>query len=198
MLAELSQINNQGRDSIRIAEFKAKLRKLFSLTDKSSENYFSITADEAVNRFVALITFLYDVKMEELWSVVEKYDDLNYSELYRKLLNQPEPTTSMPASVSIQPENTIAPPQAFVNPPRAKKESETRSEKLKKLSYAEMKEQIENQFKKDAQGQFMNISEVLKELERLAAKYEDDHIRDLYIFNEADRKFEWNETLIKE
>lgn len=204
LIAELKQINLQKRDPIRMAEFKAKLRKIFSPADKLTEKYFFISPDEAVNKFIALVTFFLEVTPEELWETVEKFAGLNYKELYRRLNNQAVeeiPLTMQKQKLTntqaVPTEEIIAPPQALVKPPRAKKEQEVKVEKVKKLSYAEIKEQIENQFRKDQNGQFMNISEVLKELERLASKFEDDRIRDLYIFNEKDGKFEWHEDLLR-
>lgn len=195
LAADFVKINVQGKDPLRMAEFKAKLRKLFSPTDNINENYFLISPDEAVDRFVALLTFFTDINPEKLWSTVEKFSDLNYVELYKRLLNQTAVEAPIPTykSQKTQVEEAVVPAAVKSEPQPV---SQPKVTLKKKMTFAEMKERINNQFEKDGSGQFMNIAEVLKELERLAAMEGDERIRDLYIFNEKDGRFEWNEELL--
>jgi hypothetical protein len=80
--------------------------------------------------------------------------------------------------------------EAYVNPDLMKESPETASNS--KLNYAEIKQQMENKYKKDAEGNFQELEKVLIELNDLAEKYTDPKIAELYYFDEVSGKFVWN------
>ena len=66
------------------------------------------------------------------------------------------------------------------------------------LTYKEIRRQIESRFPKDKTGHFLNIVDVMHELERIGHDQGDLKVRDLYYFNEQTGSFEWNENLLKD
>lgn len=67
-----------------------------------------------------------------------------------------------------------------------------------KADYFDIKEYIEEKFKKDESGQFVDVESVFAELQNIAIDEDDDKILELYFFNEQTGKFEWNDKLIEE
>ncbi|MFA6105784.1 MAG: hypothetical protein WC725_04310 [Patescibacteria group bacterium] len=68
----------------------------------------------------------------------------------------------------------------------------------RRLSYKEIRKQLESRFAKDSYGHFLNVTDVLNELQKISVTQEDPHIKDLYYFNEQAGGFEWNENLLKD
>ena len=60
------------------------------------------------------------------------------------------------------------------------------------LATGQVKSQIESQFKKDADGNFIDIEGVMAKLNELAEKYNDPKIAEMYYFDEKENKFKWN------
>ncbi len=212
IVKEFFSVKQRG-DTMTFAEFSGKLKEIFSpKNDPIFQKYVLVNPDEAVRRFTELATFFFLMEPKDIWYAVDVFVNPKRGVTGNSVVaNRPQPSVISvlkqespkltPPVPKIEPKpaaTMIAPPQALVKPPLPKKELEVRVEKIRKMSFAEMKAQIDNQFKKDPNGQFINISEVLRELERLAAKFGDDRIRDLYIFSENDSKFEWNEKLMSE
>jgi hypothetical protein len=98
-----------------------------------------------------------------------------------------------PADSSLE---SIPAPQAFQKPPEPKKEEEKKPEvkQKPKLSYGDIRKQIETRFPKDPNGEFVNVMDVLAELAKMAGENGDDKIKDLYYFNEQTSQFEWHDT----
>lgn len=96
-------------------------------------------------------------------------------------------------------DESVSAPKAFEHPLEAKPhpQGDEAPRRSQGVFLSDVKKQIETKFPKGNDGQFLNISEVLRELEKLGAKYNDDRIYDLYIFNEKTGKFEWNDALFK-
>jgi hypothetical protein len=57
---------------------------------------------------------------------------------------------------------------------------------------AQIKSEIESQFKKDDKGNFEDIETVLAMLSTLSEKYNDPKIADMMYFDEKENKFKWN------
>ncbi len=210
LVNELKTINDRGNNSLEVAEYNAKLKVVMSAkNDPELSKYVLVDPNNAVIRFVDLANFFTGITSDTIWFVVDTFahpeeiespvpgEEIKLSATMVKS-DQIAPTSSSPApSIKSTPAvPVITPPQAIINPPFQKKVSEVKVEKNSKISYAEMRAKIESQFRKDQNGQFINISEVLRELQRLAAKFGDDQVRDLYIFSEKDSKFEWNSKLL--
>jgi len=60
-----------------------------------------------------------------------------------------------------------------------------------RLSTAQIKSQIESEFKKDIDGNFINIEGVMRKLEEFTEMYNDPKIADLIYYDEEDDKFKW-------
>ena len=200
IVAEHSAIRQRGNDALDMAAFNSKLKDIFSsTTDPFFQKYILVNPEDAVGRFTQFALFFFLMESKDVWYAVDVFMHPDRKIVPEESVLTHSPINSSPTMAKIEPkppEPTIAPPKAFVSPPRAKKEPEVKVEKEKKFSYSEIKAQIVNQFPKDVKGEFLDISAVLRELERLAGKFADDSIRDLYIYNEQSGKFEWNDQLI--
>lgn len=73
-----------------------------------------------------------------------------------------------------------------------------KNQTISKSSLSEIKKQIEDKYKKNKEGQFVDLEGVHNELQSIANEENDERIRDLYFFNEQTGKFEWNDKLIEE
>lgn len=62
--------------------------------------------------------------------------------------------------------------------------------------HSAIRDVIEEEYEKDADGNFKEPEKILEGLELLATKYNDDKIRELFIFNEQTGSFEWNNQLL--
>jgi len=80
--------------------------------------------------------------------------------------------------------------------PKVKNEAENNKvltePKLTAPSYAEIKAKILQFFPKDEQGEIIDTEGVFEVLEKTAAKYGDDKIKEMYYYNEETEKFEWS------
>ncbi|MEK7680514.1 MAG: hypothetical protein AAB348_00475 [Patescibacteria group bacterium] len=61
------------------------------------------------------------------------------------------------------------------------------------VSLNDVKKNIEREFKKDAEGQFVNLEGALAKLADLAEKYGNPDIAEMYYFDEGENKFKWKE-----
>ena len=110
----------------------------------------------------------------------------------------PKKDNSMPKPEKVATSNSrvVSAPQALVNPSAViEKTDEKTEENQKKYSYSEIRKRVENSFAKDNGGNFLNITDVLGELQKISAMQGDPRIKDLYIFNEEKGRFEWNEKM---
>lgn len=64
------------------------------------------------------------------------------------------------------------------------------------ISYPSIKSQIESKFPTGPDGQFLDLKAVFAELDRIRKETGDPRIMDLYYYNEADGRFEWNTELL--
>ena len=60
------------------------------------------------------------------------------------------------------------------------------------INYQEIKQEIENKFSKDKDGDYEDIPGVLELLERIAKEQNDDKITELFFWDEDSEKFKWN------
>ncbi len=65
------------------------------------------------------------------------------------------------------------------------------------VDYKKIKEQIEKRFLNTLTGKIENIQGLLSLLEILSKQYNDPNILSLYYFDEQERKFKWNNELLK-
>src|SRR3989338_10003650 len=64
----------------------------------------------------------------------------------------------------------------------------------KSVGLSDIKKIVENKFPKKPDGQFADPTEAVTMLNDLAERYNDERIRELYIFNEKTGAFEWNDA----
>jgi hypothetical protein len=202
-------------DSLRQSEFQNKLSQILFYNNELSEKYFFTTSDVAVKKFISLVIFLQSVDQNEIWLSVDNfmYPDKYKDKILAEISSSTTPTSSTP--ISPKPVSApTAPPPPQVRPatslqPAPKQEAKPRAElpsgsgagepKLvvpstirPKSSPAQIKSEIESQFKKDAEGNFADIEGVMAKLGELAEKNNDSKIAEMIYFDEKENKFKWN------
>lgn len=197
LFVEVNKLSASNKTSIDKAAVFEKVTKILFPKDNELFNKY-ITADptSVVNRLISFIDFLNTTKDEDIPSVLVRNNLEIEKEINSKIkLNQTKmikPAEEKEKSVAIDA------PQALIKPSAiAKKSDQDKVITPRKLSYVEIKNRIENSFKKDQTGSFLNISAVLSELQKISALQGDPKIKDLYIFNEKRGAFEWNEGMLK-
>lgn len=198
LVKEINLIVRRGGDSIAQAEFESKLKQImFPKADSLPAKYVYVNPDESVNKFIDLVVFFQAVEPKEIDAVIDNFlhpennpaktstDDSGPARVAVKKVPAsvpPVPPASRPSSaVGLPAPRAVAP----AKPAQPKPEP-------KKLSPAQIKSQIEVQFKKSVDGQFQDLDGVLNRLNQLAEQYHDQSIADLYYFDEKDGTFKWN------
>jgi len=202
-------------DSLRQAEFQNKLSQILFPNNEFVEKYFFATSDVAVKRFISLAIFLQSVDEKEIWLAVdsfmypEKYTNKILVEISPKntptvpatpvattpkpapVVRPPVPTTYTPKPV-VPPQPVVKPIQSPATPPASPlgKRGIERPASLKPTPQ-QVKSQIESQFKKDANGNFIDIEGVMAKLNELAEKNNDPKIAEMIYFDESSGKFLW-------
>jgi hypothetical protein len=224
LFAEAKIVYRQNSNSMEAAQFLGKIKKIINSNGKENiGQMFTENLDQAVLLIVKTARLFSEIKPVEVRLAIDSYykdvaeqEDQLLKELIiqnnKKEEKKPEKTNpdnkaeSMKFLNKLNPlkkkENTlptgsdsISAPQALVKPSSVLKKNDQKTDEPKKLSYEDIRKRIENSFAKDKDGNFVNLSDVLAELQKMAVNQKDARIRDLYIFNEGKGIFEWNESM---
>ncbi|PIT88727.1 MAG: hypothetical protein COU29_00550 [Candidatus Magasanikbacteria bacterium CG10_big_fil_rev_8_21_14_0_10_36_32] len=197
LIKELTLINSRGRDSMAMAEFYEKIKNLlFPSNDSWLKEFIDVDYKEAVMKMVDLMDFFITVESDDLPGIMDMY---LHSELY--------PTASTVAPTSAKQVQSIS-----FNQPETVKEKKVvlpaKKTEVKAIvstptpippkpvkppvpSYLDIKKEVNLVFKKDQDGEFVDLDGVLNKLSELAVKYSDNKIAELYYFDEKENKFKW-------
>lgn len=178
LVDEVIRLNNQGNDSIKIAEFRSKTKKLFFPDNKLYTEFLFDPKDEATDNFFDLIHFFLGVESKDISIVVDMF------------LETGEPTTGISNDSQVEPEPTEQPtePQETpeINTPR-------QGGTQQKPTPQEIKLLVESKYKRDEAGHFEDIEGAFGYLQELSNQHNDPKITDLLYFDEASGAFLWNE-----
>ncbi len=167
--------------SIEAAEIASKIQTIFFVKDDPLfDAYFFANPNETVERFIDLVNFFVGVEPEKAPYVVSAYINPDRYENFAAAL-ETRADESAGIAPQFSPETLAAPATEPVR---------------EKISYAEIKKNVEANFTKDATGQFLDPGAVFNLLSNLAEEYRDEKINDLYYFNESDGQFHWNDELL--
>lgn len=181
LIKEIDFISKR-HDSLEQAEFESKLKQMMFPNDLLVNKYFTDNSDEAVTRFVNLVVFFDIVSETDIWRVVDSF--LN-PEKYQNVT-----PGEVPASPTPTPQTTPTPQPVVLTKPVPAQSAAV--EPQVPLSTEQIKSQIESQFKKDADGNFVDIEGVMAKLGELAEKNNDPKIAEMVYFDETENKFKWN------
>ena len=150
-------------NSMRTAEFINKLNQI--LFPPEAEQYFGLdNKADGVDRLLELVNFFEDIDtVEKLQEVLE---------------------------VFLNPQVYDEPASLFVTSDE-ETEADVESMRIQAPSLSEIKSQIEQEFKKDSEGNFENIELVFRKLEEFTEMYNDPKIADLLYFDEESGEFKW-------
>lgn len=181
-------------DSLEQAEFQSKLRQVLFPNDSLVEKYYIAEPDKAVESFMELVFFFQNVSEDDIRSVV-------YDFLYPETAELEIEPSAAPVSVANVPllvptaesfaQKVVQP--ILSNPPLPRPSGESpKPVAPSKPTLAQIKLEIESQFKKDSEGNFVDIEGVMAKLSDLAEKNNDSKIAEMIYFDEVDGKFKWS------
>ena len=209
IVEEIKKINQPESSSLEAAELLSKIRGiLFPQNDQVFEKYITTDPGIATDRFVGLVNFFLGIEPDKIWYVVNAF---LYPERYGGITAQPEsvtvlkPTTPPAQSKPVAPPSIPAPKPAAVPASLVPTKKEVPINKgiaasvaplpprndTTKLTPAQIKSQIESQFKKDAEGNFADVEGVMAKLSELALKNNDPTISEMLYYDETENKFKW-------
>lgn len=186
-------------DSLRQAEFENKLSQVLFPSNESVEKYFFASNDVAVKKFISLVIFLQSVDEDEIELAVdsfmhpEQYTDKVLAEISSG--SAPLPRTSIPSTPTKPSAPAVAKPSTPTFPiakPTSPLPSPAKPATPVKPTLDQIKSQIESQFKKDAEGNFEDVENILAMLGTLSEKYNEPKIAEMLYFDEKENKFKWN------
>jgi hypothetical protein len=170
LVQEIRVLNARGNDTIAEAEFRNKIIKImFPKGDGLFDKYIFTDQDTAVDRLFYLTQFFLGMEPENIWYFEETYW---HPEKYEKApVAVPVPAVpTKPAPVPAKP---------------------VEEEIIKQMDPVRVRQTIDSQFKKDASGQYEDITGVLEKLGELAKKNNDPKIAEMLYFDEQARAFKW-------
>jgi hypothetical protein len=204
LVKEAKEINKRN-DSLAEAEFENKLKQIMLSNDWLVQEYAAEDSDDAAGAFIELIAFFETFTEENIWFVVDSFIN---PEKYQNGAGEvpsaaPKPAASerpVSKSVPTTPPKPVISSETISKPPVLKPTVSTKPtlqetrvvEPQVRPTTAQIKSEIESQFKKDDKGNFEDIETVLAMLSTLSEKYNDPKIADMMYFDEKENKFKWN------
>ena len=210
LVKEVVKLNSK-EDSIAEAEFRNKLLQIYIPTrDTELQNLVFSDPSKAVSNLIGIVNFFLGVEAEKIWYIVDLYthpepesgpvqlkegevtvvaddkSDLVSKEGPKKvspvLSNRSSIKTENSQSGNAVTEEVVRPVASF---PSA-------NEALKQPTRKEIKQQVESEFSKDTEGNFVEMEQVMTRLAELSEKYNDPEIADILYFDEQSGSFKWN------
>ncbi len=172
LIKEVIDLNRLGNDSLKVAEFLTKLKKILYKQEDADKGYIWTSSEEVVDKFFNLIHFFIGVEPKRIYYVI---DAMFHPERYE---NIPADAVNSPNTDEVI--DTLA--------------SEVAAEQNQAISYEEIKQKIDADFAKDETGQYQNIEGVFDVLDQMAVQYNDETIKELLYFDEDRGGFVWKET----
>lgn len=194
LISEIEKLDREGNDALLLAELRVQIKGLLFPEGKSLSQYAQVNPEEEAGDFIDLVHFFLGIDEDKILNILDVYrDPLSYTE------EEIEEGTTSSADLVVgkeegQPSQRTSTPEKPVKPESVQKTAPPAQEK--KMSLPEIKQMIDQRFKKDPSGQIENIEGVLQLLDQLAGEQGNEKIRELYYFDEEAGEFRWNETLI--
>ncbi len=210
---EMKLIRSKGRDSIEMAQFIEKIRKIINLdNDEFAVEFFMAEANDFYTELFDLLEFFLETKPEEMAVKVLSYTRSNIEDIEEYVADissfeksfPPTEVPEIPNSILILSENKIGNTPVKLAPvfkttsvvaqkniPAVMPDVSSQPE-LVKPSYSEIYQKIDAVFEKDTNGNYEDLDSVMMALEKASKKYNDPKIAELYYFDEESGKFKWN------
>lgn len=182
LVSEVQMLDRLGDDSIKEAEFLSKLLQVYMPeNDLFLQKYLAVDPDSAVKNLISLANFFLGTRLENIWYIVDLY-------LHPELTPSTEEESAIASSPADQ--KPATPPQPA--PPNQEPKLVVPPTIRPTPSPAQVKSQIESQFKKDVEGNFTDIEGVMAKLNELAEKNNDPKIAEMIYYDETENKFKWS------
>ncbi|OIO19653.1 MAG: hypothetical protein COY69_01295 [Candidatus Magasanikbacteria bacterium CG_4_10_14_0_8_um_filter_32_14] len=135
----------------------------------------------------SVMDFLIGVEKDTIWYMI---DGIYYPTQYL----EPEEQKKLMASDDI----VVEPAEELINTEKLTVTSQPLHTEKIPTNYQSLKSLLEQQFSYDESGELSPIEEVLDRLTQLAEENNDESIEELYMFDENQGKFVWNEDLLNQ
>lgn len=196
LVEDVKKLNLKTITSLESAEINAKIKNaFFPKNDQLFDTYITADPDVVVDHAIGLINFILGVEPKNIWYVV---DGIVHPFEFVKSAVEENTTPVVPETTPPpQAEQVPAPPTTPVIEAKPVAKPATAVAPTPKPTYLDIQLVAQSKFKQGDDGQFEDPEAVLGMLEEWATKYNDDTIRELYVYNEQTGAFEWNEALLK-
>ena len=153
------------------AELESKIKQIMFPNDLLAQKYTITESNVAIERLLEMVLFF------------ETTDEANINDVVDNFLH-PERFDNPPNVIHPKPVEKTNVEKVNASIPQSKPAKPTSKQ---------IKSQIDSQFKKDHEGNFINMEGVYEKLNELAEKNNDPSILELYYFDEGAGKFKWKE-----
>jgi hypothetical protein len=177
VVKETIALSQSGDDSLKSAEFLAKLKSILSNKEDVEKGFTIASADQMVDRFDTMVQFFIGVAPEKAYYLI---DAMFHPERYEK--REPgaetkgeEPQSDVPAV------------------DRVPEEDSQKMDNTAPPTLAEIKNLVDSEFSKDETGQYADIEAVFGLLDQIAEEYNDEKIKEYFYFDENVGGFVWLE-----
>lgn len=189
LVADVRSIKQANANSMVIAEVMSKIKEAFFAKENPNVARYAIAdSAELVEQFVSLCDFFAEHEPDRIWNIVQAYVNPSFVENVAAFIEKNEKALE-------DLDNGVVP---TLRPDPAKEPAFTSQVTTsdQKPTNLQIRMTAERQFEKDASGDFKDPEEIMGMLDEWATKYNDDKIRELFIFNEQTSSFEWNNQLL--
>ncbi len=177
IIKETIALNQSGNDSLKSAEFLAKLKSILSNKEDVEKGFTIASADQMVDRFDTMVQFFIGVAPEKAYYLI---DALFHPERYEK--REPGAETKGEELQSDVPAVD-----------RVLEEDSQKMDNTTPPTLAEIKNLVDSEFSKDETGQYADIEAVFGLLDQIAEEYNDEKIKEYFYFDENVGGFVWLE-----
>jgi len=170
LVNQIIVLNNQKNDSIKVAEFKGRLKKILFPQNNVYSTFLPDVSNDASDKFFDLVHFFIGVEVKGIGYIID---------LFLQRGKNKDNALLQTISQDVQ-ETSIEPPQQIEITPATPTPQQIQA-------------QIESTYTKDQSGNFEDLEGVFGELHQLADQYNDPSIAELLYFDENSGEFLWNQ-----
>ncbi len=204
LVADIKRTKLSTTTSLEVAEVMGKIKDTFFAKNDEGAMRFSVAEDkELIEQFVGLYDFFTEREPSSIWATVQAYTNPSMADAIDAYIEEGAVQYKRALAGKVVGEAAssaaaeTAPPTAPVTEAKSVAKPATAVAPTPKPTYLDIQLVAQSKFKQGDDGQFEDPEAVLGMLEEWATKYNDDTIRELYVYNEQTGAFEWNEALLK-
>jgi hypothetical protein len=206
LITDIKRTKLSTTTSLEVAEVMGKIKDTFFAKNDEGAMRFSIAEDkELIEQLVGLYDFFTEREPSSIWATVQAYTNPSMADAIDAYIEEGAVQYKRALAGKVVGEGPSSAVTEPVPAPQTAPKTEAKpavkpsvaAAPTPKPTYLDIQLVAQSKFKQSEDGQFEDPEAVLGMLEEWAVKYNDDTIRELYVYNEQTGAFEWNEALLK-